>query len=140
MTTGSWDPWREFDRLRREMNDMFGRWGIGRAGEFPPINVWTNNEGAVLTSELPGIDPAKLEISILGDTLTIKGEREEREREAGYTFHRCERGFGPFTRTVQLEFRIDGGSAHASYKRGVLEVLAPRAAADRPRSITVTPG
>jgi HSP20 family protein len=62
----------------------------------------------VVTTELPGIDPSKLEISVLGDTLTLKGNREESKVDEGRTFHRRERGFGAFNRTVQLAFRVDG--------------------------------
>ena len=131
----------ELDRLQRELNDVFGRWGISRsAAEFPPINVWTNDDGAMLLLELPGLDPGKIEISVLGDALTVKGERAEPPREEGRTFHRRERGFGAFNRTIQLAFRIDPAKVKATYRRGLLEIAAPRADEDRPRSIQVTAG
>ena len=130
--------WPEFDRLRREMNDAFGRWHAASRGEYPLVNVWTNEEGAVLTAELPGVDSSKIEISVLGDTLTVKGRRDEPKPQEGNTFHRRERGFGAFDRTVQLPFRIDAAQVTASYRNGVLEILVPRAAESRARRIAVS--
>ena len=131
-------PWRDVDRLQRDLNDLFGRRGGARTSEFPPINIWTNDDGAIVTSVLPGIDPATVEIVVLGDTLTLKGERAEPTLADGRTFHCRERGFGAFNRTVQLAFGIDPEKVSAHYARGLLEITVPRAEAGRPRSITIS--
>lgn len=141
MMTTNPSPWLELDRLQRQLNDVFGRRGMARdATEFPPINIWTNDEGAVITAELPGLDAKQIDLSVPGDTLTLKGERAEQKSEPGHTFHRRERGSGPFARTVQVAFRIEPAGVTATYERGVLEVTVPRSKADRPRSIAVTTG
>lgn len=138
MMRAAWDPLREFRLLQRDMNEVLGRSGRRRTAEFPPMNIWANNEGAILTTEIPGIDPDKLEINVLGDTLTLRGERPEPSSDEGNTFHRRERGFGPFSRTVQLAFRVDPSKVAANYAEGQLEILVSRADEDRPRSIRVT--
>src|SRR5579871_5976846 len=69
-----WDPWREMGRLQREMNRVFAgdrNWGL--SAEAPALNVWRNENGVVLTSEIPGLDTTDLEISITGETVTIRG-------------------------------------------------------------------
>ena len=133
-----WGLWPELERLRRESDDAFRRRGASSRRDFPLLNVWTGAEGAVLTTELPGIDPGQLEISVLGDTMTLKGHRDQPEAGSGSTFHRRERGFGAFSRTVQLAFRIDPEAVTASYANGVLEILVPKAEEDRAKTIPVT--
>ena len=118
MSTRYESPGHDVDRLQRQLNELFARSGTARTtAEFPPINIWTNADGAVLTAELPGLDLSLVAISVLGDTLTIKGERAEPKAEEGRTFHRVERGFGAFVRTVQCRLwcvRLES-VAHSSH-------------------------
>lgn len=134
--TGPWDPWREMERLQEEVSRAFG--ARGRAGrDYPPVNVWSDDEAVVVTAEVPGIDPADLDISVVNDTLTVRGARKAEELKEGERYHRRERGFGDFVRTVQLPFRIDGDHVEAKVNQGVLVVHLPRAAEDRRRRIEV---
>ena len=70
-------PWRDMARLQRDMNRLFSRtarWpGLSAAQGYPAMNVWTNQDGAVITAELPGIDPEDVDISVQGDTMTLRG-------------------------------------------------------------------
>jgi HSP20 family protein len=137
------------DRLRREMDRMFADWptsaewptsaGWGAATAYPAMNVWTNEDGAVVTAELPGVDPEDIDISVVNDTLTLTGTRQPKEVE-GATYHRRERGQGRFTRSFQLPFRIEGEEVEASFERGVLHIHLPRAQEDKPKKITVKAG
>lgn len=136
----SWDPWRELGRLQDEMNRLFTDFtGPRSAPDYvnPLVNVWTGPEGAVVTAEIPGMDPSSLEVSMLGRTLTLRGQREQPEPGEGETLHRRERGYGAFARSVELPFRVDASKVEARYARGVLRVMLPRAEDEKPRRVTV---
>jgi len=133
-----WSPLAEFDRLQREMNRLFDAMlGAGGPAEYPAVNIWTNNDGAVLTAELPGVRPEDLEVSVQGDTVTIRGKREPEELKEGETWIRRERGAGSFVRSFALPFEVDPENVKATYKNGVLHLELPRAEADKPRKIEV---
>ncbi|HOT92924.1 MAG TPA: Hsp20/alpha crystallin family protein [Anaerolineae bacterium] len=138
---GTVDPWNEMERLRREMNRLFSSFPmfpeLRVAPGYPAMNVWTNEEGAVVTAELPGIDPEELDISVIENTLTLSGERKPLELKEGEVYHRRERGYGKFTRSFQLPFNVDANNVQAVYEKGVLRINLPRAEADKPRKIAV---
>jgi len=131
--------WDEMERLQREMNRLFE--GVDRGwtptSGFPAVNVWMSDEGAVVTAELPGVDVKELEIGVVGETLTITGERKPEDLPKDAVYHRQERGAGKFTRTIDLPFQVDGGKVQATLEKGVLRILLPRAEQDKPRKITV---
>lgn len=133
---------REMEWLRREMNDLFETLDRGprmsQATTYPAMNVWTNPDGAVLTAELPGVNPDDLEISVQGDTLTLRGARNPELLNEGEAFHRRERGSGKFQRAFQLPFAVDASKVEASYELGVLSITLPRAESDKPKKIQVT--
>jgi HSP20 family protein len=131
---------REMDRLQREMDSLFERRYPRRhrmASGYPALNVWASEEGAVVTAELPGVEPDDIDISIVGDTLTLSGERQPDEPEEGVRYHRRERGLGRFSRSIQLPFNVDKEAVEATFDKGILHVKAPRAESDKPKKITV---
>jgi HSP20 family protein len=103
------------------------------------MNVWTNEDGAVATAELPGFDLESIDISIVGDTLNVSGSREPEDVGEG-RYHRRERGCGSFTRSFQLPFQVAGVAVEATFERGVLRIVLPRAEEDKPKKITVKAG
>jgi len=129
------------ERLRREMNRLFASFptisGALVAPGYPAMNVWTNEDSAVVTAELPGIDPEKLDIAVVENTLTLSGERKPLELAEGDVYHRRERGYGKFTRSFQLPFNVEANNVQAVYEKGVLRITLPRAEADKPRKIVV---
>lgn len=135
--------WREMDRLRRDMDRLFEttyrslpRWNTAT---FPQLNIWTNEEdGALVTAELPGVSPDALDIQVTGDTLTLKGERSADDADSGSTYHRRERPIGEFSRTVQLPFAVDKEKVQAEMHNGVLQIQLPRAEDEKPRKITIS--
>ncbi len=132
--------WREMEQLQREMGRMVAGPSSGRQqknADFPAMNVWANEDGQVVTAEVPGVSPDDLEITILGEKLTLSGARKLDELPDGSRYHRRERGMGEFSRTVQLPFLVDAGKAEASFENGVLNITLPRAEADRPRRVEV---
>lgn len=133
--------WRDMDRLRHEMDRAFSlKTGSRMATAYPAMNVWTNEDSAIVTAELPGVVPDEINISVQGDTLSVRGRREYREMEEGETYHRRERGSGSFSRTFQLPFQIEANQVEASYEKGVLQIKLPRAESDKPKRITVKGG
>jgi HSP20 family protein len=141
---GRMSPWREMDRLRRDMNRLYTDWsteaGRAVAPGYPAMNVWTDQDSAIVTAELPGANLEDIDISVEDDTLTLSGDRQRDELEESVTYHRRERRFGSFLRTFQLPFRVDAAKVDATLKNGVLSISLPRAEEDRPRRITIRAG
>jgi HSP20 family protein len=134
---GRMDPLREMQRLQGEMNRVFSGLGQPLNPEVPPVNAWVGESDVVVTAELPGVDPGKVDVSVVGDTLTISGAREADALKGGESYHRQERSHGRFTRSLQLPFHVEAGKVEARYERGILRVMLPRAEADKPRKVSV---
>jgi len=138
---GLYNPWPEMERLQREMNRLFDEaLPISRtqvAPGFPAMNVWTNQEGAIITAELPGLSVEDIDISVVGNTLTLTGTRQPEELKEGEKYHRRERGYGKFTRTFQLPFSVQVDRVEAMFDKGILHLSLPRAEAEKPRRIAV---
>ncbi len=126
---------KEMDRVQDQLNRLF--YEHAKTTDFPPVNVWTSPEGAIVRTEIPGIDPEKIDITVVNETLTIRGSRVEESTKDCQSCHRKERGFGHFVRSFQLPFLIDMESVNARFAEGVLEISLPRAEADKPRRISV---
>lgn len=129
-----WDPFRELEAFERDVNRLVTG---SRNGAYPPVNVFVGEDDVIVTSEIPGIDSQDIDLSVTGDTLTLKGERKPLELKEGEAWHRRERGYGTFTRTVHLPYNVDGAKVEAKYDKGTLKITLPRAEADKPRKISV---
>ncbi len=128
---------RNMQRLQQQLNRMLTADNWQSTQEFPAINLWTSENGAIVQSEIPGIDPKEVDISLVNDTLTIKGSRNPDTLPEGPRCHRQERGCGQFTRSLQLPFDIEVDKVEARFSNGVLQIALPRAEADKPRKIGV---
>ena len=104
--------------------------------DFPPVNLWLGENSVVVTAELPGIGADDVDISVQGDMLTLRGERKP-ESADGASWHRRERVYGRFSRSIQLPFRVDHDKVKARFDNGVLEIELTRPEADKPRKISV---
>lgn len=102
----------------------------------PAFNVWGDDDGVVLTSEMSGVELENLEITVSGRDVSVKGERKE-DAAGEKSVARRERGSGAFERAFQLPFQIDTEKVTAQLVNGVLEVTLPRAEKDKPRKINV---
>jgi HSP20 family protein len=135
------NPWRDIERIQRDMDrilrDMTGSSGRQVAPGYPAINVWANEDGFVLTAELPGVKPDDIDISVVGETLTLSGTRQPDELQDGEKYHRRERRQGHFTRTFELPFKVDAEKVDAVFEKGVLHVSLPRSEEEKPRKISV---
>jgi HSP20 family protein len=134
------NPWQEFERMRREMDRLAANFYENRpriAPGFPAINVWANQDGAVITAELPGVAPEDIDIAVVGETLTLTGERHPEALQDGEKYHRRERGHGKFTRTFELPFAVEADKVEAMFEKGILQVYLPRAEAEKPKKIAI---
>jgi len=125
---------QELDRFQRNPGVSLGPSGYGA---FPPVNLFEDREGMVAIAELPGVEAEAVKVMGQGRTLTISGERR-RETPADSTgYHRRERPFGEFSRSIQLPENLDLANASASVAAGVLTVRIPKAESAKPRQISV---
>jgi len=134
----AWSPFEELRSLQREMNRLFDGYDSGTAmSRFPALNVWGNEENVVVTAELPGLQPDDLDISVVNNQLTIKGERKSDKPSENAVCHRCERDTGRFVRTVRLPFTVESSKVSARYENGVLTIYLPRHEATKPKRIEI---
>lgn len=133
---GIWDPFEAVNQIRDEMNRLFRERAGNRPG-YPALNVWTGENQAVVTAELPGVEPQDLDISVDENVLTLSGSRRWDEPKEEDAVHRVECPNGEFRRTLELPFRVDADRIQASCSKGVLTVTLPRADQDRPKKIQV---
>jgi HSP20 family protein len=135
----------EFDRLRRELDDVFGNAGLPSSirsaapGAFPAINVGMTPSSVEVYAFAPGIDPAKFEVVIDRGVLTISGERPSSVPQAGekISVYNRERTSGSFKRALSLPDDVDAGRVQASYRDGVLNVSIARREEAQPKRIAV---
>ncbi len=130
---GLLDPWRVFDRLDRAATGVFAP----PTSEFPGVNVWADGDTMIVTSELPGVDPKDVDISVVGKSVTLRGSRTAADVCEGECHHRRERWNGSFSRSIELPFTIDQARVEARFSKGVLQLTLPRAEADKPRKISI---
>lgn len=138
-------PWTIFDELetlQADMNQILSgaeapRFERRVRAAYPPLNVWTAPEGLGLDAEMPGVDPKDVEISVIGDELTLRGKINAQEVPAGETVLRRERPAGEFQRTLQLPFRANAGAVKATFKNGILRISVPRSEEEKPRKIAI---
>jgi HSP20 family protein len=137
--TGWTDPYADLRRIQDEMNRVLGRTGVSAAMEYPPVNVYANDDGVLVVSEIPGVARSDLEITVDQNTLVLKGRREP-PGEGEVTFHRRERRTGAFARSVALPFPVEAGKVDARLENGVLRVQMMRHEADKPHRIEIRAG
>jgi HSP20 family protein len=105
--------------------------------EFPPVNVWASQDGAIVMAELPGVSADQLDISVHQNTVTLRGKREPEALGDEARVIRRERIYGSFSRAVVLPFRVDAERISANLERGVLRLELPRPEDDKPRHIKI---
>lgn len=137
-------PWSDFERMRREMDTIFrdlaGEFP-GRPGAtvYPPLNISEDGNNIYVRAEIAGIKTTDLDISVEGETLTIKGERKACTHEKA-SYHRREIDCGTFRRAVTLPTRVNVQKVEASAADGILTITLPKAEEAKPRQISVKAG
>lgn len=132
-------PWppaslmREMESFLRDAGQLSGR---REERAFPAVNVTHDADRFYLRAELPGMRVEDLDLSVDGNKITLRGRRDI-PAEGEVSFHRRERAAGTFARTVGLPADIDADAVDATYRNGILTVVAPKAPEAKPRQIAV---
>lgn len=136
---GHWNPFQE---LQREMGRLFETVGpmhsTRQIHRYPPLNLYDAADRYILSMQLPGMASSDIELTITGESLTLRGEwkRAEGVKEDGY--RRQERPTGRWSRTITLPERVASTQVGASLADGILTITFPKAESTKPRQITVT--
>jgi HSP20 family protein len=142
-----WDPWGDIVSLREAMNNLLeesfvrpqpGTPGPGMASSLA-LDVKETPDTFMVTASVPGVPPSDIDITILGDTLRISGQRKAdiEETGEGNRWLLRERRFGAFERTVSLPSVVNSEGASADFKDGVLTITLPKADVAKPRNIPI---
>ena len=129
-------PWTGMGNLKQELERFFGPFGELKLDEFPAMGDWApsmdvseTKEALVVKAEVPGLDPNDIQISLQEQYLTIKGEKTREKMDKEERYHRVERFYGSFARSVRLPVGVDGSRVTANFKNGLLTVTLPKTAA-----------
>lgn len=153
MSISRWDPWGEMVSLRDAVDRLvsesfirpFGGGGEGARSGSPAslaVDVHEQGDNFVISAPVPGVEPGDIDISVLGDTLRIRGERRD-ERQQGGEGQRWivrEQRFGEFERIIRLPSTVRADNAQAEFKNGVLTVTLPKAEEAKERKIPIRGG
>jgi HSP20 family protein len=143
MSVTRWEPFNDLVSLRDAMDrlfeDSFVRTGrvLGLNPGMVPIDIYQQDGTIVVKAPLPGVRPEDIDVSVVGDTLTIKGEMKQEQQVKSENVIRQERRYGAFSRTVTLPTPVDTSKANASYENGVLTLLLPVSEEAKPKEIKV---
>src|ERR1051325_8868988 len=139
-----WDPFRGLGDIQTEMNRLFDTWSGRPAASavsdrmwLPAVDVQETKDDIVLTFDIPGVTEKDVQVSMTGDLLTVKGERRFEQNGGEQSYHRVERLYGRFERSVQLPFPVQGDKIKATYRDGVLTIKLPKAEELKPREIKI---
>jgi HSP20 family protein len=128
-----WRPLRDLERLTREVEEhfpnIFGRWPFEetRSRFLPVMESYVQDGNLIVRTDLPGIDPKEIEISVLGNILTIKGERKRKEEVKSEDYVRREVSYGSFERRMTLPEGAATDKIKAHFEDGVVEIAMPMA-------------
>jgi HSP20 family protein len=109
-----------------------------QANRYPPLNLYDAADRYILCVQLPGIVPSDIDLTITGDTLTLRGERKRAEGVKDESYRRQERPMGRWSRTITLPGRVESSQVEASFSEGILTVSFPKAESVKPRQIAVS--
>jgi len=123
-----WDEY--FGPSRRALQPMEEAW-------MPAIDVSETGERITVKAEIPGMEAKDIDIAIVGDTLTIKGEKKTEREEKEENYHIVERSYGSFSRSMKLPAAVDADKVEATYKNGVLTVSCPKKEEVKPKAIEI---
>ena len=142
-TLTRWDPFRDLMGIQNELNRLFGRTYAGgettgaNGAWMPALDIYESKEKYVISVELPGIEPGDVDISVEDSTLSIRGERTFYQEVDEDSFHRVERRYGAFSRSLALPQTANAQNIEASFDRGVLTIEVPKAEEAKPKKISI---
>ncbi len=120
-----WDPFLPFGEMDREFAEMLPRLSDGMRTMGPALDVYREGNNLVVEGHLPDVDPAKLEVSIENNVMSIKGESQKKREVDEKNYYRKEVRHGAFFRSIPLPAEVQGDKAQASYENGILKIVVP---------------
>ena len=137
-----WDPLREaaamHTELSRLMNGLFDGQARQTQSWVPALDVWETDDSVVYAFDLPGLTQEAISIEVEDGALTVSATRERLSDADTATFHRFERRYGTFARTVGLPQGVAEDAIKASYANGVLEIAVPKPEQQKPKRIEIS--
>ena len=144
LSQGKSSPFNELNRIRNEIYRIFeDPFGFSPAasdlfeGWTPPLDIYEDKDKITVRAELPGMKKEDIDVSVVGDMLTISGERrEEKEKQQGETY-RSERYLGRFQRSITLPTEVDPNKIQATYKDGLLAIMLNKSEQARRKRVEI---
>jgi HSP20 family protein len=137
-------PWTAMTGMKSELDRWFDRLAELKWDEFPMLGEWApsmdiseTKDSVVVKIEVPGMDQKDIEVSLQENRLTVKGEKKQEKEEKDERYHRVERSYGAFTRSVRLPVGVDAGKVLAAFKNGLLTVTLPKTPAAKGTTIPI---
>jgi HSP20 family protein len=136
------EPFQGLNHMQNQLNqvfdDFFGRGqSLSDRAWAPAVDIYENREELVVVAELPGVKEKDIQLSIVENVLTLKGQRLAAGEVKEESYHRMERWTGSFERYIQLPVPVQADKVRASYRDGVLEIHLPKIEAVKPREIKI---
>jgi HSP20 family protein len=132
----NWDLFRDLRNVEDEFDRLAGR-AYSRDTWVPALDVRESQDRWEVTLDLPGLEPGDVSVTFEDGMLSINGKREFSKEDQGDTWHRIERSFGTFARSLRLPQTADTEKIEASFDKGVLTVSVPKTEQAKPRTIEV---
>ncbi len=137
------NPWVEFERIRQGLDELSRTYvdkgkSQSRANVYPALNIHEETDRLIVTAELPGVKAQDLDLSIEGETLTLQGKRDSKQKESGISYHRREIESGSFSRAITLPIKVNAEQIGAKLNHGILTITLMKATAVTPRQIKVS--
>jgi len=125
---------KEIDKMRRDVERLFDRMWLefgsilspGMTTPGPSLDISETDDSLIVKVELPGVDPEDVQISVTEKTLSLSGEKREESVRRGAHYHRLERRFGSFSRTIKLPCMVRVEEIQATFNKGVLMIVMPK--------------
>ena len=149
MTLIRWEPVAELNTIQNEMNRLFNNFfdtPTGRSGSgttrrwFPAMDLIETADTYILRADLPGLSDEDVNVQLEDNVLTISGQRNAEPQTEQQGYHRLERAFGEFSRSLTLPKGVDPDSVQAHFDRGVLEIAIPKPEQKKPRQVRIKLG
>jgi len=138
MSLIKWTPFfPEFDDMEKNLESMLPAVRGSQFGFTPAVDMYEDKDNVVVETQLGGIDPDKVDISIENNVLTIKGESEKKSEIDEKNYYRKEIRRGSFYRAIPLPTKVDGDKAAAVSEGGILKITVPKASEVKPKTIKI---
>jgi len=147
MNLVKWDPFKELEDVSNRLNRLFSRSPAGTesnqemlamADWTPSVDISETDSAYLIKGEIPGVKKEDVKVTIEDGMITMRGERKQEKEEKSKKFHRIERSYGSFMRSFRMPDDVDESGVKAEFKDGMINVLLPKSAKAKSKSIEVS--